>query len=110
MNKDFTTENENGIFHYKNYRPHKEDGPAILLKNGNYFWYFDGDYHRIGGPATSDGRTIEYWKYGKRHNLDGPAIIWVDGSRPPKYFRNYVELSETELRKLKKLKERIKLI
>ncbi len=110
MNKDFIIENDKGIFHYKNHRLHKEDGPAIALKSGYDSWYLDGELHRIGGPATFDERTIEYWKHGKRHNLDGPAIIWVDGSRPPKYFINYDELTEAEFYKLKKLKERLKLI
>lgn len=35
-------------------------------KNGTKYWYLDGKLHRINGPAViySDG-TVEYWVNGK---------------------------------------------
>lgn len=41
----------------------------------------DGKRHNIEGPAVvyPDG-SYEYWLEGKLHNLNGPAVVRADGS------------------------------
>ena len=64
------------------------------MKDGHYFtedggeaWFQNGKYHRMDGPAIiwSNG-TKEWYQNGKRHREDGPAIIW-SGERNA-YFLN----------------------
>jgi len=59
------------------------------MKNGHYFneyqeevWVQDGVYHRLDGPALiwKDGSQL-WFRCGIYHREDGPAIIYVDGSR-----------------------------
>jgi hypothetical protein len=60
---------------------HREDGPAIIYKDGGTSWYRYGMLHRIGGPArifSNNGE--EWWQNGNLHRLDGPAVIYLDGS------------------------------
>jgi|JI10StandDraft_1071094.scaffolds.fasta_scaffold12366_2 hypothetical protein len=50
--------------------------------NGSKRWYKDGKYHRIDGPAIEFANgTKEWYKEGKYHRLDGPAIEWSDGGK-----------------------------
>ena len=48
--------------------------------HGEKFWWKDGKWHREDGPAVEyrDGSTFWY-KDGLRHRLDGPAIEDYDG-------------------------------
>ena len=50
--------------------------------NGTKRWYKKGKLHRLDGPAVewNDG-SKEWYKEGKLHRLDGPAIEWYDGSK-----------------------------
>ncbi len=54
----------NGSIEYRNEhrKLHREDGPAVILKNGDKEWYLNGLAHREDGPAVicSDG-IVEYW-------------------------------------------------
>ena len=45
-------------------------------------WYKEGKLHRLDGPAIewSDGDR-EWWIEGKRHREDGPAIEYSSGSK-----------------------------
>ena len=47
---------------YKDNRLHREDGPAVTLKDGSKGWYLEGTYHREDGPAIeySNGRQLWY--------------------------------------------------
>ena len=56
-------------------------------KNGNQYYYRNGKLHREDGPAVirADG-SQEYYRNGKYHREDGPAVIGVDGTQY--YFRN----------------------
>jgi hypothetical protein len=51
--------------------------------NGYKVWHrnSDGKRHNIEGPAVMcpDG-SYEYWIEGKLHNLNGPAVVRADGS------------------------------
>jgi len=51
-------------------------------KYGSQRWYKDGKHHREDGPAViePDGYQ-EWWKDGNPHREDGPAIIDPDGTQ-----------------------------
>ena len=45
-------------------------------------WFKNGKYHREDGPAVELVKGSKYWcKHGKYHREDGPAIEWADGSK-----------------------------
>jgi len=66
---------------------HREDGPAIIWKDGSEYWYQNG----------------------KRHREDGPAIILASGGRGyylnNKYYRKEDWKEEMYKRNLKKVLE-----
>jgi len=51
------------------------------IELSNYFeeYYFNGEHHRIGGPALSCGSFFKYYKHGKLHRIDGPTHLTKDG-------------------------------
>ncbi len=50
--------------------------------DGTQKWYKDGKRHREDGPAIIYANGRQYWyKDGKRHREDGPAVIWPDGTQ-----------------------------
>ena len=64
---------------YKDGLRHREDGPAIVLKDGIEIWYKDGKKHRDNDlPAVVDSDGTEKWyKDGKKHrDNDLPAVIY----------------------------------
>lgn len=84
---------------------HREDGPATQSRWSN-IWYINGEVirrenattttlfekgkrHCIDGPAVVayNGKR-EYWVNGQLHREDGPAIIGANGSE--KYYQNNV--------------------
>jgi len=72
---DRTYKDANGL-------PHREDGPAIELDNGDKFWYFHGKIHRDNGPAIEGADGYEGWyRHHKLHRLGGPAVVFEDGSK-----------------------------
>lgn len=100
---------ENGLLEwYRKGQPHRDPakGPAKIWSDGSYAYYYFGQIHRVGGPATegmdgsqgwfhkgnrhrwakegpaithSDG-GVEYWENDVRTNPYGPAVIYPDGS------------------------------
>ena len=59
----------------------KRNKIIVIETNGTKFYYKEGKLHRDDGPAViyTDGSEF-YYKDGKRHRDDGPAVIWADGS------------------------------
>ncbi len=53
-----------------------------ISHNGIKEWWKNGKRHRLDGPAIEwvDG-TKEWWIDGQRHRLDGPALIYPDGDK-----------------------------
>ena len=51
---------------------HRDEGPAVIWRNGQQAWYRNGKYHRE----------------------DGPAIIWADGTQF--WFLNDIEYTKEE--------------
>ena len=59
-----------------------DDKPAVEYKNGDCFWYKNGNFHRDNGlPAIIRGNgTKQWWINGSRTREDGPAIEWSNGA------------------------------
>lgn len=54
----------------------------VEWENGTKVWYKEGKYHRTDGPAIEWLNGTKLWYIeDKRHRLDGPAIEWSDGSK-----------------------------
>lgn len=96
MPADITTSPYTGrimfVSWYENNRPHRVDGPAVLMFNNNgglesETWCRRGQSHRKDGPAhvkyyPDGGVSRENWYYnGEQHRLDGPAVTeyWDTG-------------------------------
>jgi hypothetical protein len=54
----------------------------VEFPDGTKKWYKEGKYHREDGPAVEflDG-SKEWYREGKHHRLDGPAIEHKDGTK-----------------------------
>jgi hypothetical protein len=67
---------------YKNGLRHRENGPAIITKDGKEPTYYrDGQLHRDDGPAYVDVAKTQHWyKKGVRHCATGPAVIYSTGA------------------------------
>ena len=54
------------------------DGTTVINQFGKY-WYKNGKHHRDDGPAIEMACGIKYWyKNGKHHREDGPAVEFLD--------------------------------
>jgi hypothetical protein len=71
---------------------------------GTVAYYLNGELHREDGPAIEmkDGRKA-YYLNGLRHRIDGPAIEYLDVYK--KWWLNDVELTEEEHTRLVNLPE-----
>jgi hypothetical protein len=79
---------------WKDGKRHRVDGPAVEHVNGSKEWWLDDKLHRQArnsgldpnggepdGPAIEyDGRK-EWWRFGVRHRVDGPAIEYGSGRK-----------------------------
>lgn len=74
---------------YKGWKVHRDDGPAIIYKNGTKMYYLEGKTSRKNGPALivphevarRGNGVIEGWyQDGVQHRIGGPAIIRLDGT------------------------------
>ena len=53
-----------------------EDGHFIDAADGTERWVdADGHLHRLSGPAMKSPLADEWFYHGRRHRIDGPAII-----------------------------------
>lgn len=67
---------DKSISYLKDGKLHREDGPALIWKNGKHFkYYINGVLHRIDGPASVSKHVTEYRVNGSLHREDGPAYI-----------------------------------
>ncbi len=70
------------ICYIKGGKRHREDGPAVILHNGDRFWYEDDSFHRLDGPAVERANGMREWYVnGLMHRKDGPAKEWPNGMR-----------------------------
>jgi hypothetical protein len=56
-------------------RLHSQFTPALKTLAGTEEWYFEGQRHRLGGPAVQGPNLEEWWYHGQKHREDGPAYI-----------------------------------
>jgi len=75
-------------FYYSGYLVHREDGPAIEMKNLNTNLILN-TYKNGLGIAHS-----EWFFKGKRHRTNGPAVEWINGQKF--WYINGKEYSEQE--------------
>lgn len=79
----------------------------VTDKNGTVRWFdSDGEMHNDDGPAliTATG-TQEWWLHGRRHRVDGPAVVikvsnisdplylWYVDGKIAKSWREFQQLS-----------------
>jgi hypothetical protein len=71
-----------GVYHLKDGKPHRTDGPAYEGADGSKEWWVDGKCHRTDGPACEwSDESKSWWVDDKRHRTDGPACEWADGDK-----------------------------
>ena len=76
---------------YLNDKLHREDGPAVELKNGTNLWYLNGKRHREDGPAIEYANGTKRWylndtkmtedEFNNRENSCAGKIVEVDGKK-----------------------------
>lgn len=69
----------NSICYYLNGKPHRLDGPAITLGNGDKHWYNQGKLTRLDGPAIeyANGYKVWYvddWHYSREEFYKLPEV------------------------------------
>ena len=53
-----------------------------IAMDGTKEWWRDGKLHREDGPAIIWGDSSEEWRFnGELHRTDGPAVIWSNGNQ-----------------------------
>ena len=79
------------------------NGP-VTNANGDKVWYKDGKLHRLDGPAVdrADGAK-EWYKDDKLHRLDGPAVERTNGDKL--WYINDKQLTEKEFNEYIKKQE-----
>jgi hypothetical protein len=67
----------------RNYSEVPTDFTGIVkYTSGTKVWYRNGKQHRVDGPAIEDADgTKEWWLNGECHRVDGPAIEHYHGSK-----------------------------
>ena len=91
-------------FWYLNGEYHRLDGPACEYSDGTKVWYMNGKLHREDGPAMEKADGSKYWcKHDQLHNDLGPAVEFADGTK--KWYINDEELTESEFNNRTKIKE-----
>lgn len=102
-------EDDKGVIYYKDGKKHKEDGPAVELKDGTKEGWLNGSLHREDGPALANSNGVnEWWRNGVLHREDGPAYENSDGTK--EWFLNGLQYSEEEFKQWldkKKLNEKL---
>ena len=69
-----------------------------VYKNGNKYWYQNGELHREDGPAMEYANGDKYWyKEGKYHRIDGPAVELANGDKY--WYLDNIKYTEAEFKK-----------
>ena len=87
---------------------HRDNGPAVIYKGGNKYWYQNGKRHRDNDlPAVIYKNGDKYWyQNGLRHRVDGPAVVWPNGREWYYIFDICLELKELFEEKVLEIKKR----
>jgi predicted RNA-binding Zn-ribbon protein involved in translation (DUF1610 family) len=75
---------------------HRFDAPAIESSCGRIDYYLYGEKSNLNGPAMIEGNYKEYWIAGLRSNKSGPAIEYEDGRKEYWYRGEKINLSTNE--------------
>lgn len=60
----------------------KKDKPYEVDTDGTKYWYKNGKLHREDGPAIERADGTKYWyQHGEYHREDGPAVEGADGTK-----------------------------
>ena len=59
---------------YKDGKQHREDGPAVITKDGTKQWMVHGKRHRDGGPAVEGKNGYETWWIHDR-KIEGQELV-----------------------------------
>jgi hypothetical protein len=77
-----------------------KDGIRYEYADGQKEWFAYGNRHRLDGPAVIKANGSKYWYVnGKHHRIDGPAVEWADGSKA--WFVNDEKMTEEDFNKWK---------
>lgn len=52
-----------------------------FISDNHEIYKLNGNLHRVDGPAYIAGGFKSWWRYGKRHRSDGPAIENITDGR-----------------------------
>ncbi len=90
---------------------HRLDGPAVIYDHGTKYWFKNGKLHRENNlPAIEyDNGDKEYYVNGNLHREDGYAIDHIDGTK--EYSLNgkfFIDKQEYEKELIKIKLERLK--
>lgn len=77
--------------------PHREDGPAVVFKDGCKMWFIHGKRHRLDGPALEHTTHNSWFVEDRLHRVDGPAVEYFTGG---KYWALHGVLLSEETHKL----------
>jgi len=69
------------------YAESKKFTGCLRLKREAFYWFKEGKLHRVDGPAIEYKNGTKFWYLeGLRHRIDGPAIECPDGHK--EWFQN----------------------
>lgn len=57
------------ILFYKNGKYHRDDGAALIYKDGNKFWFYEGKYKGINNAFTNKSWKIKVEKLKRKELL-----------------------------------------
>ena len=78
-------------------RKHHKFTGCLIGSSGDTAWYKNGKCHRENGPAIEYADGNKWWYLnGKKHRTDGPAVEYSDGSK--EWRINGQQLAEQEHR------------
>ena len=78
-------------------RKHPDFTGCLIDKDNDVFWYKNGKRHRTDGPAIECANGDKWWyKNGEYHRENGPAIECATGSK--RWYLNGEILTEQEHR------------
>ena len=68
---------------YQEYiRKHRRFTGCLIDKDNDIYWFKNGKFHREDGPAVEWTDGSKFWyKNGLLHREDGPAIEYTDGDK-----------------------------
>src|ERR1700691_2755781 len=73
------------IEYYLNGKSHREDGPAVIRKDGTISYYLNGKSHREDGPAVIWKYNREEWFLNNK-DITEEVNIWIKENNIPEFW------------------------